>query len=69
MCGAGAGLLKTRGLTISPFYFFKGLSHLHLEIILLFGKLCYTFVPPQFYGHVILKLSKNEFVYKFTEGW
>ena len=50
MCGAGAGLLKTRGLTISPFYFFKGLSHLHLEIILLFGKLCYTFEEKLFFS-------------------
>ena len=32
-----------------PVYFFPGLSFLHLEIILLFAKLCYTFEGELFF--------------------
>ena len=43
-CGARAGLLKSGGRAGTfPIYFFEGLPFLHLEITLLFAKLCYAF--------------------------
>ena len=52
--GGGGGLF-------SYLILFQGLSFLHLEITLLFAKLCYAFEEkPQFYEKSYSKLSKNE---------
>ena len=62
----GQVLLKGGGGGLTLFLFFQGLSFLHLEITLLFAKLCYAFEEKKFFcrhnfmkkSH--LKLSKNE---------
>ena len=63
--GARAGLQGGRWLF--PIYFFQGLSFLHLEIILLFAKLCNAFEEKLFFSATIIfgrkshsKLSKND---------
>ena len=62
--GEGAGLLKKRGAGTFPF---QGLSFLHLDINLLFAKLCYAFEEKLFFSATIIlwkkshsKSSKNE---------
>ena len=37
-----------------PIYFFQGLTFLHLEITLPFGKLCYTFEGKLFFTVTII---------------
>ena len=60
--GGGAG----GELTLFLFEFFQGLSFWHLEIILPFPKLCYTFEEKLFFSVTIImekdnsNLSKNE---------
>ena len=54
--GAEVGLLNKeggRGGTF-PIQFLQGLSHLHLEITLLFAKLCYGFEEKLFFSAIII---------------
>ena len=48
--GTGEGVLKGGACTF-PIYFFQGLPFLHLEITLLFAKLCYAFEEKLFFCH------------------